>query len=109
MHTPASYISSVTDAAHTALPSKPLTTITLSDADNASALQFVKAKLHEAGIEIQFSHDEMEMINYLGGRASDVTTVCFFSPAICFTFKVQYAISIAHTQNACGTEARRCS
>ncbi|KAI0256515.1 RNA12 protein-domain-containing protein [Lactifluus subvellereus] len=58
-----------------ALPSKPLNMIALSDADNASALQFVKAKLHEAGFEVEFSHDEMEMINCLGGRASDVAIV----------------------------------
>jgi hypothetical protein len=77
--------------------------IALSDADNASALEFVKAKLHEAGIEIQFSHDEREMINYLGGRASDVATVCFH--ATCLAFKDQHAISTAHTQSARGTEA----
>jgi hypothetical protein len=69
--------------------------IALSDADNASALQFVRAKLHEAGIEVQFSHDEMEMINYLGGRASDVAIVSFH--ASCLTSNDRFAISTAHT------------
>jgi hypothetical protein len=59
--------------------------IPLSDADNASALQFIKSQLHEEGVDIEFSHDEKEMINYLGGRASDVTTVCFRAP--CLTFE----------------------
>ncbi|KAH9981472.1 RNA12 protein-domain-containing protein [Lactifluus volemus] len=60
-----------------ALPTKPLTMIPLSDADNASALQFIKAQLHEEGVDIEFSHDERAIINYLGGRASDVTTLIY--------------------------------
>ncbi|KAI9509964.1 RNA12 protein-domain-containing protein [Russula earlei] len=56
-----------------ALPSKPLTMIGLHDADNESVLQFVKARLHNADVDVQFSHEEMEKINYLGGRASDLT------------------------------------
>ncbi|KAI0306739.1 RNA12 protein-domain-containing protein [Multifurca ochricompacta] len=57
-----------------ALPSKPLNMIALFDADNASALEFIKTTLHEAGVEVQFSYEETEMINCLGGRASDLAS-----------------------------------
>jgi len=53
--------------------------IALSDVDNASALQLVRTKLHEAGIEIQLSHDDTEMIGWLGGRASDLASVRYAS------------------------------
>lgn len=49
--------------------------IALSDVDNANALQLVKAKLHETGTEIQLSHDDTVMIDWLGGRASDLASV----------------------------------
>ena len=50
--------------------------IALHDADNQSALQYVKAKLHDVGIDVRFSPEETEMINCLGGRASDLASVC---------------------------------
>ena len=57
--------------------------IALRDADNQSSLQYVKARLHDVGIDVRFSLEETELIDRLGGRASDLTTVCFdFS---CFT------------------------
>ncbi|KAI0005857.1 RNA12 protein-domain-containing protein [Russula compacta] len=58
-----------------ALPSKSLNMIALHDADNESALQLVKARLHDAGIDVQFSNEEMERINCLGGRASDLASL----------------------------------
>jgi hypothetical protein len=50
--------------------------IALQDADHESALQLVKAKLHDAGIDVQFSREETDEISCLGGRAGDLTTVC---------------------------------
>ena len=52
--------------------------IALSDVDNANALQLVRARLHETDTEIQLSHDDTEMINWLGGRASDLASVCLY-------------------------------
>lgn len=58
-----------------ALPSRPLNMIALSDVDNASALQFVRIKLQETGTEIQLSHDDTKMVEWLGGRASDLASL----------------------------------
>ncbi|KAN0124028.1 RNA12 domain containing protein [Russula decolorans] len=58
-----------------ALPSKPLNTIALHDADDQSALQYVKTKLGDVGIDVRLSLEETEMINCLGGRASDLATL----------------------------------
>jgi len=58
-----------------ALPSKPLNTIALHDADHESALRLVKARLHDAGVDIQFSREETEKIICLGGRASDLASL----------------------------------
>jgi hypothetical protein len=49
--------------------------IALHDADNQSALQYVKARLDDVGIDVQFSPEETEMIDCLGGRASDLASV----------------------------------
>lgn len=59
----------------TALPSKPLNSIALYDADAASALQFVKQRLHESGIDADFSEKETMYVERLGGRASDLASV----------------------------------
>ncbi|KAH9997539.1 exonuclease [Russula vinacea] len=56
-----------------ALFSEPLSMIALRDADNQTALQYVKARLDDVGIE--FSLEETEMINCLGGRASDLASL----------------------------------
>ncbi|KAH9043412.1 RNA12 protein-domain-containing protein [Lactarius pseudohatsudake] len=56
-------------------PSRPLNMIALSDVDNASALQFVRTKLQETGTEIQLSHDDTKMVEWLGGRASDLASL----------------------------------
>ncbi|EJF62443.1 exonuclease [Dichomitus squalens LYAD-421 SS1] len=58
-----------------ALPSKPLNQISLSDADNASALSFVKQKLHDSGVDVQFNRDQISYIERLGGRASDLESL----------------------------------
>lgn len=58
-----------------AFSSRPLNMIALSDVDNTNALQLVRTKLHETGTEIQLSHDDTEMINWLGGRASDLASL----------------------------------
>lgn len=57
------------------MPSKPLNQISLSDADNASAMSFVKQKLHDSGVDINFSQQQLAYIDRLGGRASDLESV----------------------------------
>ncbi|EKM55740.1 uncharacterized protein PHACADRAFT_195790 [Phanerochaete carnosa HHB-10118-sp] len=58
-----------------ALPSKPLNLIQLSDADSGSALSFVKQKLHDAGVEIDFKPEQFSYIERLGGRAADLESL----------------------------------
>ncbi|TCD65369.1 mitochondrial escape protein 2 [Steccherinum ochraceum] len=58
-----------------ALPSKPLNLIALSDADNASALSFVKQKLHDVDVEIDFTKEQISYVQRLGGRASDLESL----------------------------------
>ena len=89
--------------AHKALPSKPLNTVALHDADHESALRLVKTRLHDAGVDVQFSPSETEKIQYLGGRASDLASVCLYPAHV--TFAVQHVTFTAHTQNACRAEA----
>ncbi len=79
--------------------------IALSDVDNASALQFVRTKLHETGTEIQLSHDDTEMINWLGGRASDLASVRLY--LIRITLEDQSSCILADTQNTRGADANR--
>ncbi len=57
-----------------ALPSKPLHSVALSDADSSSALSFVQMKL-KANKEVAFTTEQMIAIEKLGGRASDLETV----------------------------------
>ena len=64
-----------TKVAYLALPSKPLNQVSLSDADNASALSFVKQKLHDNGLDVQFSQSQITHLQRLGGRASDLESV----------------------------------
>lgn len=58
-----------------ALPSKPLNSIALHDADAASALSFVKQKLKDAGIDQTFTAEQTAYLERLGGRASDLESV----------------------------------
>ncbi|KAJ7184170.1 RNA12 protein-domain-containing protein [Mycena filopes] len=58
-----------------ALPSKPLNTIALHDADAASALAFVKRKLEDADIKLQYTREQVASVERLGGRASDLESL----------------------------------
>lgn len=58
-----------------ALPSQPLNVITLSDADNPSALSFVRQKLQESEVNVKFNKEQIAYIQRLGGRASDLESV----------------------------------
>jgi len=55
--------------------SKPLNTITLSDADTETALAFVEQKLKEAKLDIKLTSKTTASIGRLGGRASDLDSV----------------------------------
>lgn len=58
------------------LPTKPLNTIALYDADAASALAFVQRKLSDSEIPTNFTRQQITYIERLGGRASDLESVC---------------------------------
>ena len=58
-----------------ALPSKPLYSIGLSDADAESSLSFMRQKLKDAGIDVDFTKEQTASIARLGGRASDLESV----------------------------------
>ncbi|KAF9492251.1 hypothetical protein BDN71DRAFT_1396959 [Pleurotus eryngii] len=58
-----------------AIPSKPLNSIALSDADTSSALSFVKQRLRDSDIEVHFTKSETELVERLGGRASDLESL----------------------------------
>ncbi|KAF7974077.1 hypothetical protein HWV62_13499 [Athelia sp. TMB] len=58
-----------------ALPSRPLNSIALSDADADTALSFVTQKLKDAGIEQSFNAEETAYLERLGGRASDLDSL----------------------------------
>lgn len=55
-----------------ALPSKPLNSIALYDADAPTALSFVCRRLHEAGITSDLTPAQKKAIERLGGRTSDL-------------------------------------
>ncbi|CUA76051.1 Mitochondrial escape protein 2 [Rhizoctonia solani] len=58
-----------------ALPSKPLTSIALSDADADTALKYVTWKLSNAGVAQSLHSYELKTIEKLGGRISDLDTL----------------------------------
>ncbi|KAI0079001.1 hypothetical protein K474DRAFT_1592893 [Panus rudis PR-1116 ss-1] len=58
-----------------ALPSKPLSLIALSDADNASALSFVHEKLHDVDVNVDLTAEDVAYVQRLGGRASDLESL----------------------------------
>jgi hypothetical protein len=68
-----------------ALPSKPLSSIALYDADAASALSFVKQKLGDADINLEYTHAQTEYVERLGGRASDLESVSVLTTAFGLT------------------------
>ncbi|KAF9036944.1 hypothetical protein BDZ89DRAFT_946218 [Hymenopellis radicata] len=58
-----------------ALPTKPLNLIALDDADSKSALAFLRQKLKDADIDLNFSREQTNYIERLGGRASDLESL----------------------------------
>ncbi|KAJ7057027.1 RNA12 protein-domain-containing protein [Mycena amicta] len=59
------------------LPSRPLQTIALSDADAPSALAFVKRKLKDAHINLDYTQEQVASVERLGGRASDLESLIY--------------------------------
>ena len=57
------------------MPSKPLNYVAIYDADAATALQFVKQRLTESGFDADFTSEQTEQVEKLGGRASDLASV----------------------------------
>ncbi|KAG1759396.1 RNA12 protein-domain-containing protein [Suillus occidentalis] len=55
-----------------ALPSKPLNSIALYDADAPTALSFVRRRLHDAGVTSDLTPAQKKAIACLGGRTSDL-------------------------------------
>ncbi|KAG2115212.1 RNA12 protein-domain-containing protein [Suillus discolor] len=55
-----------------ALPSKPLNSIALHDADAPTALSFVRRRLYDAGITSDLTPAQKKAIEHLGGRTSDL-------------------------------------
>lgn len=70
----------------TALPSKPLHTVALSDADTSSALAYVMHKLNLGNEPTSFTVEQEKCIERLGGRASDLETV-----SITFIYRIHTA------------------
>ncbi|KAK7048069.1 mitochondrial escape protein 2 [Favolaschia claudopus] len=60
-----------------ALPSRPLNSITLYDADATSALAFVKRKLEDADINLEYTQQQVASVGRLGGRASDLESLIY--------------------------------
>ncbi|QRV90114.1 mitochondrial escape protein 2 [Ceratobasidium sp. AG-Ba] len=58
-----------------ALPSQPLASIALSDADTETALKYVAWKLSDVGIERSLQSNELKIVGRLGGRISDLDTL----------------------------------
>ncbi|KAF8754138.1 RNA12 protein [Rhizoctonia solani] len=58
-----------------ALPSKPLTSIALSDADVNTARSYVISKLSNYEIKQSLGKDELQAVENLGGRISDLDTL----------------------------------
>ncbi|KAF9459344.1 RNA12 protein-domain-containing protein [Collybia nuda] len=58
-----------------ALQSKPPSVVPLSDADSRSSLSFVRQKLQDADIDIDFTPQQMTYVERLGGRASDLESL----------------------------------
>ncbi|KAH7927744.1 hypothetical protein BV22DRAFT_257665 [Leucogyrophana mollusca] len=58
-----------------ALPSKPLNSVALYDADAGSALSFVKQRLRDAGVATDLTSAQTTCVEKLGGRASDLESL----------------------------------
>jgi hypothetical protein len=77
------YIESILIIDCPAIPSKPLNSIALYDADAASALSFVKQKLSDAHVGLDFTPAQIEYVERLGGRASDLESVSSLKILVC--------------------------
>jgi len=58
-----------------ALPTRPFHVIPLPDADTTSSLLFVKQKLHDHGLDTEFTQDQIAYVERLGGRASELESL----------------------------------
>ncbi|KAJ1307477.1 hypothetical protein OPQ81_001576 [Rhizoctonia solani] len=58
-----------------ALPSRPLTSIALSDADADTALKYVTWKLSDVGVAQSLRSNDLKIVEKLGGRISDLDTL----------------------------------
>lgn len=58
-----------------AVPAQPLNDVVLSDADEPSALLYLKQNLKDLGMDHAFSQDEVQVLQRLGGRVRDLETV----------------------------------
>lgn len=63
-----------------ALPSRPLTSIALTDADSDTALKYVTWKLSDAGVERLLQFNDLKIVEKLGGRISDLDVVSRVCP-----------------------------
>ena len=52
-----------------------MSAVALTDADPASSLSYIDQKLDESGAKYEISYEETQLIERLGGRASDLETV----------------------------------
>ncbi|KIO26152.1 hypothetical protein M407DRAFT_235699 [Tulasnella calospora MUT 4182] len=90
-----------------ALPSKPLLSISLGDADPATAMAFVRGKISALG-PVQLTPEDEAWVEKLGGRAGDLDSVCCLAGIGNSTEPIP--MSSAHSQSSERLEReRRCS
>jgi len=65
-----------------AMPNRPLTSVTLSDADATSAVSYLSSSLSEGGRSISLTNEQSAKVQMLGGRASDLQMVSDIEPRI---------------------------
>ncbi|RDB21358.1 Mitochondrial escape protein 2 [Hypsizygus marmoreus] len=58
-----------------ALPSRPPVSIACSDADSRSSVSFVKQKLRDADMQVDFTPEQAAYVERLGGRAIDLESL----------------------------------
>lgn len=84
-----------------AIPTQPLNDVTLSDADETSALSYLQQNLKDLGMDRKFNSEEVQLLRRLGGRVRDLETVGKFSKTL-YPEEVAYVIfrlytSLAHS------------
>ena len=80
-----------------ALPTKPLHSVPISDADTKSALAFVAKKLEESGLASSFTTEQTKCISRLGGRSSDLEAVS--GAHHCFPVSLLKQMNLAYPQS----------